>query len=150
MKLSTTLQKHCPYSRTSCAQLCPPMHTHTHIHTYTLTTTSNATNQQSPGVILAVLALLCCLPFSVGRFFRDCGDLTPCCKFDDKLGKCLVSLSFGCWCYEPAEQGYTCTDKTAPCCAFLFSGIITLAVSIFAMTQVGAFSDGLTSVRGVA
>ena len=148
MKLYTTPQKHCPYSSTSCAQLCPHMHTHTHIHTHHHL--QRHQSQQSPGVILAVLALLCCLPFSVGRFFRDCGDLTPCCKFDDKLGKCLVSLSFGCWCYEPAEQGYTCTDKTAPCCAFLFSGIITLAVSIFAMTQVGAFSDGLTSVRGVA
>ena len=40
----------------------------------------------APGLILALLTMLCCVPFTVGRFFRDCGNLTPCCACDDKLG----------------------------------------------------------------
>ena len=100
----------------------------------------------APGLVLAGLALLCCLPFTLGRFFRDCGHLTPCCSCDDALGTCLIKTSCGCCCYKPAEDGYSCCQKATPCVTYMIFGLAAVAVSTVAIAQVGAFSNGLTSL----
>ena len=100
----------------------------------------------APGLVLAGLALLCCLPFTLGRFFRDCGHLTPCCSCDDALGTCLIKTSCGCCCYKPAEDGYSCCEKATPCVTYMIFGLAAVAVSSVAIAQVGAFSNGLTSL----
>eukprot|EP00947_MAST-08B_sp_MAST-8B-sp1_P005360 g5360.t1 len=100
----------------------------------------------APIAAFAAIAFVCCLPFSIGRFFRDCGHLTPCCKCDDVLGKICIKMACGCCCYKPSPEGYSKCKKILPLIFYLIFGLVACAIALFSVVQVGAFIGGITDL----
>lgn len=60
--------------------------------------------------------------------------------------ECLIKCSFGCCCYKRDPKGYSTCKKTTPFCFYLLFFLCAGGCATVAITQIGSFSEGLTSL----